>query len=169
MDRENRRRGGGDSGGDGLRRHEQRVRVDVDEPWPGAGEDDGRGGGDERVRGDDDLVPPSDAESPQDQVEGVGPVGDTDRLRGTAVAGPGLLELVDDRPTDPGVAVEQAGPPLPHRIPDLRRRRREIDEVNAVAHQRITPVSHAWGCILTCDCVLWGEWERGLVRERTGT
>ena len=67
---------------DRLGGEQVRLGVDVDELRRRAGEADGLGGGDERVRRDDDLVAGADAERPQRQRERLGAGGHADGVLG---------------------------------------------------------------------------------------
>ena len=79
---------------EGARRHEQRVVADVGEARSGAGPHHRGGGGDERVRRNDNLIACAHAERGQAELQGVGSAREADGMVRAAVGGP----LVARRP-----------------------------------------------------------------------
>ena len=84
-----------DRGFDGCRIDVERVEVDVGEDRYRIRFDDGRGGGEKRVRRDDDLVFGLDACREQGDAQRDGAVGDGDAVPAAVHRGEALLELCD--------------------------------------------------------------------------
>ena len=83
-----------------------RVRVDVAEHRGGAGRRDRLGRRVEGERRDDDLVARADAQRAQGDRDGLGAVGDPDRVPGAQIGGELLLEGVDLGAEDEPPAIE---------------------------------------------------------------
>jgi len=102
--------------------------VDVAEDRPRAGRRDRLGAGVERERRHDDVVAGPHAHRPQRDRQGLGPVGDADRVARAAVRGELALEGADLGAEDEATRVDHAG----DRRVDLRaqrtQRRRGVEQ-----------------------------------------
>jgi hypothetical protein len=128
LDHDDRAGARGDGRGQDLGGDQEGVRVDVDEGRNGADPDHRGGGSDERVGGHDHLVAGPDAERLQGELQGVGAVGDTDRMGGVAVTGETGLELGDGRAADVPALQEGLDVGVLDVRPDLARHGAEVGE-----------------------------------------